>query len=153
MIAIPIIQTIVFLTYLVFLIKRYGVLDSISDSWYQEGEQNYFFQLFLLGISIPAILIREPAFVITGTLLTIVGAMAAFKLNKFIGTVHGVATTGAIIAALTGLAIHGIWFPFFAGSTVALVLNHKGFKVKNTTWWTEVAYFSAIELGLFKLLA
>lgn len=151
MIAIPIIQTIVFFIYLIFLVKRYGVLDSISDSWYQEGEQNYLFILFLLGIGIPAILLLEPAFIITGSLLCVVGAMAAFKLNKFVGTIHAVATTGAIIAALVGTAIHGIWFPAIIAGLATLVINHKGFQIKNTTWWTEVACFLAIELGLFKL--
>lgn len=149
MIAIPIIQTVVFITYFTFIIKKYGVLDSISDSWYQEGETNYLFILFLLGIGIPTILLREPAFIVTGSLLCIVGAMPAFKLNKFIGTIHAAATTGAIIAALVGLLIHGIWLPFVEGSVAALIINHKGFKVKNTTTWTELAYFSSIEHGLF----
>lgn len=151
MIAIPIIQTIIFIVYLIFLIKRYGILDSISDSWYQEGEQNYLFIFFLLGIAIPAILLLEPAFIVTGSLLCTVGAMSAFRVSKFVGATHGIAATGGIVAALVGIAIHGIWFPAIVAGLATLVINHKGFKIKNTTWWTEVACFLAIELGLFKL--
>lgn len=151
MIAIPIIQSVIFIVYFIFIVKKYGVLESISDSWYQEGDINYLFILFLLGIGIPAILLLEPAFIVTGSLLCIVGALPMFRLNKFVGIAHGAATTGAIIAALVGLTIHGIWLPFVEGSVAALIINHKGFKIKNTTTWTEVVYFSAIEHGLFIL--
>lgn len=151
MIAIPIIQSIVFIAYLTFIVKKYGIPDSISDSWYLEGEINYLFIFFILGIGIPTVLLLEPAFIVTGSLLCVVGALPMFKLNKFVGTAHAAATTGSIIAGLIGLILHGIWLPLIEGSVAALIINHKGFKIKNTTTWTEVTYFLAIEHGLFIL--
>ena len=52
-----VIQVIVFLSYVVGIVSRYGVLESISDSWYSLPlKYNGLFTLFTWGLGIPMLI-------------------------------------------------------------------------------------------------
>lgn len=155
MISIPFIQTISFIIYIAYVVLRYGVLSSISDSYYAIGDDkpNYLFILFLWSMGLPATFLYHYsiAFTICGMLLLIVGVTADFK-DKITGLMHGTAATVGISVALLGLVLNHIYVPLILAIIASLLINWKKLRIQNTTWWVEVVCFIAIEIGLFIML-
>ena len=97
-----IIQLVVFLLYVGFIIKRYGVLPSISDSWYVLPlSQQFLFTLFTWGLGIPMLLYGNIWFFLSGAGLSFVGAATAFKSK--IGLTKEVHYGGALVGILGAL--------------------------------------------------
>ena len=149
-------QLIWFIGFLSFIIKRYGIQDSISDSFramekeYGEGSlKPYLFWLFLINISWPiwAIFLNGWAFFSMAGIV-VVGAAATYWKDKLTERAHVVGATGGIALAFIALGFSYkkiVWLiplAFYAlpiyGITV-LILKLK--KVKNFTWWIETVAF------------
>ncbi len=144
-----IIQLVVFLLYVGFIIKRYGVLPSISDSWYVLPlRQQFLFTLFTWGIGIPMLLYGNVWFFLSGSGLSFVGAATAFKdkigLTKEFH--YGGAVLG-ILGALIGIAVEYtnylplIWFIFLA---ISIQVSY----MKKKIWWQEIVAFLLILFGI-----
>lgn len=151
MIAIPIIQTIVFTTYVAWVGIKYGPLSSLSDSWYVEGKKNYLFTLFIFTLAVTTCLLSEWPFVVSGGLLGLVGAATAFKQDPMTGVIHSIGATGSIVMALVGLAMHGIWGTAVVSVAVALIVSDKRLKITDPTRRIEILTFGLIQGGLFGL--
>lgn len=149
MILIPILQSLIFIFYIRFIIKRYGILSSISDSWYKLPESdNWMFTMFIWGIGIPMLMFATTENILyffSGAFISFVGAAREFK-DRSADIIHYIGAAGGIAFALTALVLDGIWFPFILVLTFSIAL--RSFKISNLTWWIEVIAFIFIELGL-----
>lgn len=148
------IQTAIFFAYLRTVYSYFGILPSISDSWYelkakQEGSQKNF-TFFLWAIAIPLMvtggLTGNVFYFISGACLCFTGATGAFR-ERITREVHYTGACGGMLSALVGLWVDGLHaFPILA-ATAAYALYR--FKAKNKIWWIEVIVFGFTVTGLF----
>lgn len=147
-----IIQAVTFISYITFLMVKFkGPLPSISDSWYRLGSPlGRLFSLFCFILGVTMFLQGGGIiwFVISGAGLSFVSAATAFKKpDTPTGTIHGVAAGIGIAFALLGIGLTaGYWIPLMGFIGVSVLL--KLLKVKNFTWWVEIAAFTFILFGL-----
>ncbi len=144
-----IIQLVVFLLYVGFIVKRYGILPSISDSWYVLPlRQQFLFTLFTWGIGIPMLLYGNVWFFLSGSGLSFVGVATQFK-DKIGHTkeVHYIGALVGILGALIGIIVqYGnyvplVWFIFLA---ISFQVSY----MKNKIWWQEIVAVVLILWGL-----
>lgn len=155
MIAIPILQSAIFITYFWYITSRFGILSSISDSWYHlQGLRRLYFTAFMWSIGLSTLLLHSYGwfYIVSGVLLPLVGVAAAFreKVNN-VNTLHNIGATGAIAAVLIALAFNHIYYPL--ALSVVFSIGARRLKISNSTTWEEVICFAIAEIGLFQLLA
>lgn len=153
MITIPILQTTFFSLYIWYIVAKFGVLPSVSQSWYAEGAKKYMFIFFITSISVLTLLLgyfsKNVWFAASAISLGIVGFAPAFRSeHKIVGILHTGGTILSIAFACYGLVIHGIYFPAI-GCVVCSILFER-VKMNNTTFWVEIADFAFIVLGVFQ---
>lgn len=146
------IELLLFVSYLLFIGFRYGILPSISESYYRLGKLQVLFLFFTWSIAFPIILIggfidhtHSWTFFMSGSAMTFVGAASAFREDL----TKGVHFSGAVSSIVFGFL--GLWLvlDFWKIPIVAVLLMPVIFKyVKNSTWWVEVLAFATIMLGL-----
>ncbi len=151
---ITIIQMFIFLLYVGFITCKFGILASISDSWYELKplKLGVLFTLFCWSIGFLLVSYTEqtdsPFFFLSGTGLCFVGVATAFKIKKTTErTIHMVGASLCVLSALVGLWIDfHLWYflPLFIVSYLALKLM----KIKNLIWWVEITAFVLILIGL-----
>lgn len=140
-------QSLIFLSFVTFIVVKFGVQPSISDSWYKLGNLGFLFTLFIWGIALPMCMIGTGWYFGSGALLAFVGAATAFKSKgAHTNIVHSVGAVGGILFALLALAIEGIWLP--AVIVPLATIGLKVCKMRNLIWWIEISAFVVIELGL-----
>lgn len=143
-------QIFVFLWYLSFVIKNYGILPSISDSWYKLPQSiKYYFTFFTWGVGIPMMFMGDIWFFISGIGFSFVGAATRFKLkDKFTPIFHFTGAAVGILSALTGIGYYfNDWAPlimFLVFSVVLIIFN-----LKKIIWWIEILAFICVVWGLF----
>lgn len=137
----PIIQLVVFILYVSYLVYRYGVLESISYSYYKTGERRLF-QLFCFLIGLPFLTYGDPFFMIACFGLLLVGMTDDYMRvdSRVVGKVHYKGAGVGIGAALIGLG--WVYVAVFAGVLTPLLF------VRNRVWWIEIAAFVVIGAGL-----
>lgn len=159
-------QVITFVGYTLMIYSLYGVLGSISDSYYklEKSKKNtgsYFtgFAWILSGTMIAIFAIgNSPVFMLSGVLFGYLGAAPRFKM-KTEGLVHTIAATGAIIAALVALWLSfGTWYWLIIYIAIYAILKYTWplskenkiifGEIENLTWWIEIAAFIIVILGL-----
>ena len=160
MIAIPIFQTLIFGLYIWYIIVTFGILPSVSQSWYEEANVNgkkkkWMFVAFIISISALTILLgvltHNIWFVASGGSLLIVAFAPAFRSDhKIVGILHTGGTVAGIAFACYALVTHGIYFPVILCTIGSILLER--LKIANTTWWTEIICFGSIEMGVFQLI-
>jgi len=143
----------VFIGYVSWIWNKYGVLPSISDSYYHLPKNlRPLFTLFCWGFSIPAIILGSSGLMFfAGGGITFVGAAAAFK-EKSSSTVHVVgAMMGVLLSQVAILFQYHMWPLNIAFLAIAIPFTLTRFiKIKgkeicpNRTWWIEIAAFLAI---------
>lgn len=151
MMTLTLIQLSVFALYVGMVIRNFGVLPSISESWYEwPQDKNMYFTFFTWGLGIPMMLYGSLWFFISGAGLVFVGTATRFK-SKIVST-DKIHYMGAIVGIFSALI--GIWreldnvsplLLFILGSVVIQTSN-----MKNKLWWIEILAFMIIMLGLFR---
>ena len=143
------IQAVVFISYVGLIIKRYGILPSISDSWYSLPQsENALFTLFTWGLGIPMLFYGNVWFFLSGTGLAFVGAATRFKMT--LGLTKEIHYGGAVVgifSALIGIAVmHQDLFPLvnFLLPAIMLQISH----IQNKLWWQEILAFFVILTSL-----
>lgn len=149
MISLTLTQLLVITLYLGLITKRYGVLPSISDSWYSLPlKEKFLFTLFTWGLGIPMLFYGNVWFFLAGSGLSFVGAATQFK--SMIGLTKEVHYAGAVVgifASLIGIWVEWdnllplIWFIFFA---LSIQISY----IKNKLWWQEIVAVVLILWGL-----
>jgi hypothetical protein len=146
MIALITFQIVVFIAYIKSIVWRYGVLPSISDSWYAlPSKWNFLFTLFLWSLGVSMCLYGTPWYIYGGVCLCFCGAAARFK-DRITKTVHFVGAVGGIILPLSALLLQGVVFPLCVVLMSTVII--KDFRIPNGTWWIEIIAFFSIILGL-----
>jgi hypothetical protein len=146
------IQITIFILYTTLIVYRYGILPSISESWYVLPlRQKFLFTLFTWGIGIPMLFYDSGALFLSGSALTFVGVATQFKTSiSFTREVH---YAGALIGVLVPLIYFGIssdnWIPLVIQvfATMFIVLT----KTQNKIWWTEIVAFVCVLIGLLNI--
>ena len=153
MLTITLAQAAIFIAYISFIISKYGVQPSISESFYklQETRLGFLFTLFCWGLASLMIFQSNettPLFFFSAVGLGFVGTATLFKWSgAMTDKVHGAGAGIGIACGLAGLYFeYHMWEPFvgFILATGALLL----LKVKNHIWWIEIMAFIAIITGL-----
>jgi len=149
MILIPLFQIVIFIGFLLYVVKQYGVQPSISDSWYvlKDHNKEYLFTFFIWALSIPILFLSHISgfYFASAAFLSVVGVATMFK-EDHVERVHVIGALGGIFFALLALLLEGIWLPLVGTSLISLYLRYK--KISNLTWWVEIVAFACIELGL-----
>lgn len=151
---ITIIQMLIFLLYVGFITYKFGVLPSISDSWYELKPLKLGFLFTLFCWSIGFLLVtysgytNTPFFFLSGAGLCFVGVATAFKIKK--STERRIHVIGANVCVLSALV--GLWVDFhlwyFLPLFLLCYLILKLLKIKNIIWWVEITAFVLILIGL-----
>lgn len=152
---------IVFSLYNLLIWRMYGILDSISASYYSLGKKNSkFFVFFTWLLVVPLAVIGgvQPMefsgamFMVSAIGFAFVGAAGAFKLEEMTKIVHYIGAGIGIAAALAGLvaANTGLWYLPIAFALASFVLFMT--KAKNIIYWIEIIAFVFILFGLLLLL-
>ena len=109
LLSLTLIQLVVFTLYVGFITKKFGVLPSISDSWYSlPVSQKALFTLFTWGIGIPMLFYGSVWFFLSGVGLTFVGAATQFKMTiSYTKQIHYIGALTGILFSLIG--IFSLW--------------------------------------------
>ena len=146
-------QIFVFISYVSFIVSSYGVLPSISDSWYSlpVGRKGLF-TFFTWGIGIPMLLYGTLPMFISGIGLCFVGAATQFKMKEsYTKYVHFTGAAVGIFLPVAFLYTLGIWYPLLVLTMFGLYLLI--FKnTPNKLWWFEVVSFLCIITGMYDAL-
>ena len=143
-----IIALVVFITYIGSMYLLYDFLPSISDSYYKLPNK-WLFPTFIstLAIIFWVVTLTSLMFFACAFLL-FVGLAPAFK-EDMTDKVHSIGAIGGIALGFASMWVDfGLWYLPWAMvmfSLFAVLI----WKIKNHTWWIEIAAFLLIILGLF----
>lgn len=143
------ISTITFISYVLLITLKYGVLPSISDSYYKHNSKLLFF-LFMLGVGLPITLMATSGLMFfSGALFILCGCAPAFKRNtySFEDEVHKIGALGGICLLLSYFAISHFYLPIILAISIGFpvyLLNPK-----NKTFWLEIIAFIILIVGLY----
>jgi len=149
-----IIQLLVFVSYVGYIVSKFGVLPSISDSWYSLPLSNkWLFTFFCWGIGIPMLLYGTLPLFFSGVGLSFVGAATQFKMmESYTKQVHFIgAGIGMSVPTLYFLSFD-VYFPLLMQIWFGLYYFTTHRDMKNVLWWFEIVSFISIMLGLFKTI-
>lgn len=150
-------SSLIFVSYMSFIISKFGILPSISESYYKlEGGYKSLFSLFIFNMVIPVIIVgNNPLMFLAGLFIAFVGAAPAFK-EEFQKQVHDIGAYGGIITAFISLWINfhlgylslilGLFFIYAIPKNMS---EHWFNGIKNHIWWVEILSFILIITGLF----
>lgn len=142
----PYVQTAVFVIYITLIWARYGVLDSISASYYELPQKwNWLFTIFLWALGFTILFYGSVWFFFAGAFLCFAGTASQFK-ESLTSTVHYVGAVGGIVFATIGIHNAFLSIMMIFGVFGLAVLD-----IKNLTWWTETLCFIMITIGCFLL--
>jgi|AntRauTorckE6833_2_1112554.scaffolds.fasta_scaffold00137_57 hypothetical protein len=148
-----ILQLVVFIAYIWYIVKRFGVLESISDSTYNlEGSSRAWFLGFLGSIGILNLAQPMGMFgAIAMALLWFTGTTISHKSpNGYTRIIHIISAVGAISISFVGLFIlHGLWIPSAIVVAIAPVIYLKD--RSRFVWWVECVAFIALITTYFIL--
>lgn len=145
------ISFIIFTLYVGLVTLKFGVLKSVSDSYYSI-KRKYLFTLALWGFALPAIIaanlngVTLPGVLmfLAGSGICFVGAAPEFRL-KLDGDVHVIAAVSGVVLGMASIWLFGYWYISVLFAVASLVIR---FTLKNYTWYIEVLAFYLIMLGL-----
>lgn len=142
-----IVMNMTFLSFVIYITIKYGILSSISKSYYMLPEKlKILFTLFCWGYAIPAIILgSDLLFLVAGAGIVFVGTSPNYRTVGTAGNVHNYAAMVAIISSQLSILFNfGYWqitMLFLTGSLLLTYLPRK--YQKNNVWWQEIfAYIS-----------
>lgn len=145
-----IIMITVFVSYLAYIVYKYGVQTSISDSYYRLPKKiNYLFTLFCWGYAIPAMMIGtsvSPLMFLAGAGICFVGAAPNFRGIKQENRTHMISAMVAVLASQIAILFsYGYWQINMAFLFACLILTYIPTSwQKYNTWWQEIFAFISI---------
>lgn len=137
----------IFTLYVAFIWLKFGVLKSISDSWYHlTFYTKPLFTLALFGFAIPVIISAESIIMKYAGLFICYTAIAPMFKIKPAEWVHYIGAVGGVMLGLFSLwQFYGLWY-------VVILFAIAYFFIKkltdNSTWWVEILAFYTIIICL-----
>ena len=138
----------IFAGYVTYIYSKFGVLKSISKSYYELRPKNkWMFTIALWGFSIPMIIAGDTALMfLAGSAICFVGAAPAYK-DSMTDKVHVAGAVAGIVLGAAAMWInYGFWWITGLMALSAFLMSH--FEIKNETWWIEITEFMFIFLGV-----
>lgn len=138
---------VVFIGYLIYLIKYYGVLKSISHSYSLISEPTLYV-LAMFGFALPIMLLSTatPLMIVAGFGILIASATAGGR-TKFEVIIHRIgAEVGQLIACISMWLDFNMWYlsvAFVLFAILSLIIKYKAH-----IWWIEVSAFAMIFIGM-----
>jgi hypothetical protein len=138
-----------------FIWSKYGVLPSISDSYYELPKQiNFLFTLFCWGFAFPAMIVGislTDNFLMFFATAGICFVGAAPNFNGIDGKMHKISAILGVIFSQASIAFdfHMYYVNIIFCALFALILL---MKIKNYVWWIELVAFSSLCFVLGKQL-
>lgn len=142
------ISFVVFISYLSYILIRYKIQPSISDSYYRlTGIDRWLFTLSTWGYTVPLVASvvtwtkwTDLLIVFAGGLLCMVGIFPDFRITK---RFHEIGAEGGILLAFIWILTTPIWFIAIPSILIIAFLFWR--KPRNHTFWIEVlSYFSIL---------
>jgi hypothetical protein len=141
------IQVISFITYMTYVIYNFGILKSISESYYKLSRAGKFlFTLFIWSISIPMAMYGTALFFWSGACLSFVGAATMFKDDTMTKKVHYIGAFLGFTLALVALSFVGIYYPLLCGMIIVAVCVE--YNPPNKIFWIETLIGAFLIAGL-----
>lgn len=146
-----ILLVIMFISYNGYIYFKYGLLPSISDSYYLllKTNKEFLFNVFIWFISVGFILSASNVMFIVGCFLLLgVSTAPLFKNSNIQKYIHSVGAIGGIFIALLSLALYnGLYLPI--SIVLLFTISATVFKMKNKTYWIEIVSFLTVIISLF----
>lgn len=147
------VQLFIFFSFITYIISKFGVLNSISESWYKLEENKkgtgILFTAFLWSIGFLMFFQTNGStglFFASGVGLMFVGAATQYK-QKMTSSIHFAgAFTGLLFPLIAVWYERGVWYPLAIG--VFFYLLSIIFDIKKETWWLEIIMVLLILIGL-----
>lgn len=147
-----------FLGWLLYILIRYGIQPSISDSYYRLTTANqWLFTISTWGYVIPLSIAGAQVatdgtyliMILATFLLCMVGVFPDFRIAR---SYHQIGAEGGILMAFIWILTTSLWF-ISLPSILGIFLLYKR-KPKNHTWWIEcIAYCTLLVAVLIKVLS
>ena len=146
------ILTVLFIGYNIWIYFRYGILPSISNSFYmlKKDNKHIFFIAVMLILGILVILLApiNGAFFLAGSGAIFVAVAAKYK-DKVTNTVHYFGASLLILASSIGVGLaFNNWVPIISTALVGAELLLLKDTIKNRIYWFEICSFVFIMWGL-----
>lgn len=138
----------IFTLYIIGVMLIYGVLPSISDSYYHIPEgYKLIFSFALIGFAFPIIMFDNRVLnFIAGGLICFVAVSPEFKL-VYEGDIHYICAVGGVLFGMLSLWINYKGWRYVVGFILLAVIIH--FTISSSIWWIEVSAFYTVLCVLF----
>lgn len=149
------ISILVFITYMGYIVNKYGVQESISASYYcLPPNRQFLFTAFCWFYSTPILLsFTTPLLFLSISCVAMVGAAAAFRGDELINKVHMTCAFGSVLFLQLSIIFD---FKMWLISLVSLLISGSLMlfksKIKNAVWWAETINYVAIMTAIIKSL-
>jgi hypothetical protein len=156
-----IISFVIFTSYITYIAINYGVLPSVSDSYYSlPKHRRWLFTITFWSFSFPLIIAGETGLMfLAGASICFTGAAPAFDPDREANKSSTMQRKVHIMSAIVGItaSVFAIFFNFGASVigiiTLGSIIALKLLKVNNVTWWIEVvAYYAILSTLLLHIL-
>lgn len=143
-----------FTAYILFVVKKYGIQKSVSNSYYKLPEnKRWIFTIALWSFAFPAIVLgveHSGLAFLAGAGIMFVGAAPAFKLHKMEEQVHVAGALAGVIGGIAFMLVTGLWQVALATLALMGVVMLVPKLKENKTWWLELAAFYgyAVAVGI-----
>ena len=155
MTALFIIMLTVFTAYIGFILIKYGIQQSVSNSWYKLPENlRWLFTIALWGFAIPAIVLgveHSGLAFLAGSGICFVGAAPAFKDKGMEAIVHISGALAGVIGGILFMVFTGLWWVALITLALMAVATFCQPFIKNKTWWNELIAFYMYALTIYIL--
>lgn len=130
-------STIIFFGYIALVWIKFGILPSISDSYYYFKKIPGLFFFAMFGTGLPITIFAETGLLFfAGSFIVLVGAAGAFR-QELIGKVHVIGAVGSIVLGMVSIWVdYGYWYISVGFALMTFLLTF--FRIKNHTWWIEI---------------
>ena len=143
---------LVFVIYNLIILIKYGLLNSISVSYYSLPIKfNWLFLTFCWGYAIPAIMLATDGLMFfSGGLICFVGIASAFRDNDFTFKIHQYSSLiGVILSQLSILFIYHLYYLNIIMVVSSIVLYLLSKKIAQWMYILEVIAFITVSVALF----
>ncbi len=150
---------VTFISYLVYIAIKYGILPSMSASYYalRDAGNKWMFIIFMYYLAISLLLVASLnphlhawTFFVAGSAAAFVGIAARYR-DKMDERIHVGAAYSLIIFNLLGIGlVFSNFWPTYIFIVLGLVMAIFKEKIKNFGYWIEVLAFACIIWGLFQ---
>lgn len=137
---------IISIAYIVYSYKKFGLLKSVSISYY-EISPRWIFQVFIYNIAFTLIYVGNTyLFYASGVCLALVGLMPSVKV-KWMHLAHTVCAVASVVLAFLGLFDYGYWYFILPVVLIGLLLYWH--IQEYWVYFFELLAFVIIYIGLF----